>query len=50
MGCCAFAADTAGMETVVNNHTTVFLVEDSPAIKLRLREPASQDDRSFHRW
>jgi len=36
MGCCAFAADTRGMETVVNNHTTVFLVEDSPAIKLRL--------------
>jgi len=36
MGCCAFAADTAGMETVVNNHTTVFLVEDSPAIRLRL--------------
>jgi len=24
------------METVVNNHTTVFLVEDSPAIRLRL--------------
>jgi len=36
MGCCAFAADTRGMETVVNNHTTVFLVEDSPAIRLRL--------------